>query len=92
MRRRLANLFIAAGSPARATAIFRDLLRTDSGDTGLYSGEGEAEFALGNYQRAETQFRAAIRINPSDAHSQRRYYSLRRNPGTQPHCQRTESE
>jgi tetratricopeptide (TPR) repeat protein len=74
MRKRLASLFIAAGSPARAAVIFRDLLRTDSGDTSLYSGEGEAEFALGNYQRAEMQFRAAIRLDPSDAHSQQRLH------------------
>jgi Flp pilus assembly protein TadD len=72
MRTRLANLFIAAGAPGRADTIFRDLLRADSGNAGFFAGDGEAEFALGNYQRAETQFRAAVRLSPSDAHSQKR--------------------
>jgi len=72
MLRHLANLFVAAGSPSRAATILLDLLRTDSDDAGLHADEGEAEFALRNYDHAETQFRDAVRLDPSDAHAQHR--------------------
>jgi tetratricopeptide (TPR) repeat protein len=61
MLRRIAQLYLIAGSPVRAEGIYRALLRDDMDDPGLYSGLGEAELALGNYRLAESAFQNAIR-------------------------------
>jgi len=59
--RRIAQLYLVAGSPARAEAVYRALLRDDMDDPALYSGLGDAELALGNYRGAEAAFQNAIR-------------------------------
>jgi len=59
--RRIAQLYLVAGSPGRAETIYRTLLRDDMDDPGLYSGLGDAELALGNYRVAEAAFQNAIR-------------------------------
>lgn len=66
-RKRLAHLFIAAGSPSRAEDIFRDILRHNPGDPEAYAGIGEAEFARGNYRTARANFVAAARLAPKDS-------------------------
>lgn len=58
--RRIAQLYLLAGSPARAETIYRALLE-EMDDPGLYSGLGDAELALGNYRAAEAAFQNAIR-------------------------------
>lgn len=65
-RRRIAHLFIRAGSPSRAVDIFRDILRNNADDADAYAGVGEAEFALGNYRTAQSNFLAASRLEPGD--------------------------
>lgn len=61
MLRKVAQLYLIAGAPARAEAIYRALLQDDMDDPALYSGLGDAELALGNYRVAEAAFQNAIR-------------------------------
>jgi len=65
-RTRIGELFLSAGSPARAADVFRDILRRDSQNAAAYSGLGEAEFARGKYQQARTDFLNASRLKPDN--------------------------
>jgi tetratricopeptide (TPR) repeat protein len=67
LQRRRAHLFVAAGSPARAVPIFRDMLRRDGSDADALAGMGDAEAAQGNYRSAEVHLAAAARLRPGDA-------------------------
>jgi predicted Zn-dependent protease len=67
LRHRLGHLFIAAGSPARAATIFRDLLRRDPHDADAYAGLGEAALALGNIRTGYADLAQAARLQPDDA-------------------------
>ncbi len=66
LRARLAKLFIAAGSPARAVTAFRDVLRRDPRNADAYVGAGDAELALGNLRAARADFSEALRLRPAD--------------------------
>jgi tetratricopeptide (TPR) repeat protein len=59
--RKVAKLYMVAGSPVRAEATYRKLLDEQSDDPELYMGLGDAELALGNYHAAEAAFQNAIR-------------------------------
>lgn len=65
-RKRIGQLFLSAGSPARAADVFQEILRRNSQDPDVYAGLGEAEFARGNYQTARTDFLQASRLKPDD--------------------------
>jgi tetratricopeptide (TPR) repeat protein len=65
-RKRVARLFIAAGSPARAAEIFRNIVRLDAGDADAYAGLGEAELLRGNYRTARADFVRALKLRPGD--------------------------
>jgi tetratricopeptide (TPR) repeat protein len=65
-RKRIGQLFLSAGSPARAADVFQEVLSRDSRDAEVYAGLGEAEFARGNYQTAQTDFLQASRLKPDD--------------------------
>lgn len=67
LQRRRAHLFISAGSPARAAALFRAMLRRDESDADALAGLGDAEAAQGNYRSAEANLTAAARLRPADA-------------------------
>jgi len=67
LRRRLGQLFILAGSPARAATIFRELLVRDPDDAVAYAGMGEAALALGNFRTARGDLAEASRLKPDDA-------------------------
>lgn len=69
-RKKLGHLFIAAGSPARAADIFHDLLHKNPQDAEAYTGLGEAEFARANYRAAQTDFQAALRLEPVNPDAQ----------------------
>lgn len=71
-RKRIARLYLSAGSPSRAREIFRDMLRQQPQDFDAYAGLGEAEFAQGNYRTARTDFLAASRLNPADEEIRKR--------------------
>jgi len=66
-RRRIARLFVDAGSPPRAIEIYRDLLRRDGRDAETWAGLAEAEFARGNYRSARADFATAVRLAPGDS-------------------------
>lgn len=68
---KLARLFLTAGSPARAAAIFRDLERANPQDPEPHEGLGDAEFALADYTAAQSAFIAALRLRPDDRASAR---------------------
>jgi tetratricopeptide (TPR) repeat protein len=67
LRKRVANLFVIAGAPARASEIYRDLLRKNPRDADAYVGLGRAALELGNYPVARNDFLAAQRIAPDDS-------------------------
>lgn len=60
VQRQVAQLYIKAGSPARAVTAYRALIRDDPEDGANYSGLGEAELAAGNYRGAKVAFQDAI--------------------------------
>jgi len=66
-RTQIGELFLSAGSPARAAEVFREILRHDAQSPDAYAGLGEAEFARGNYPTARTHFLNASRLKPDDA-------------------------
>ncbi|MEO8909430.1 MAG: tetratricopeptide repeat protein [Gemmatimonadaceae bacterium] len=67
LRKRIAHLFVVAGSPVRAAAIFRDVLRHNSRDSDAYLGLADAALALGDYPSARADLAAAHRISPNDS-------------------------
>ena len=68
-RKRIAHLFVVAGSPARAVAIFRELLRRDSHDADSFVGLAEAALSLGDFATARTDLLAAQKLMPEDSSS-----------------------
>jgi tetratricopeptide (TPR) repeat protein len=62
--KRVAPLYLAAGSPGHASEVFRDILRSEAGNADAYAGLGEASFATGNYRAAEDDFRNAVWLDP----------------------------
>ena len=62
LRRRLAHLFVGAGSPERGIPIFRALLRRDPRDGDAYAGMGDAALALGNFRTAHADLLVAARL------------------------------
>ncbi len=73
VRRRLAHLFLRAGSPRRSIAIFREFLRTNPSDGDAYAGMGEAALALGNFSTARADLAEAVRLRPDDARLPERF-------------------
>ena len=67
LERRLAHLFVAAGSPSRAIAIFRAMLERSGADADTYAGLGEAALSLGNFRTARADLVEAHRLDPSRA-------------------------
>jgi Tfp pilus assembly protein PilF len=65
--RRLAHLFLEAGSPRRAMDIFRDFIRRDARDADAYTGMAEAALALGNFATARADFLEASHLEPDNA-------------------------
>ena len=68
-RKRIAHLFVVAGSPSRAVAIFREVLRRDSRDADAYVGLAEAALSLGDYATARADLLAAQKLMPEDSSS-----------------------
>lgn len=71
-RKRIARLYLSAGSPSRALDLFKEILRQQPQDFDAYAGLGEAEFARGNYRTARTDFKAVLRLNPADEEIRKR--------------------
>jgi tetratricopeptide (TPR) repeat protein len=66
VRRHLAHLFVLAGSPARATTLFREMLQRQPDDADALGGLGQAEFSGGDYRGAEADLLRASRLAPAD--------------------------
>jgi tetratricopeptide (TPR) repeat protein len=65
-RLNIARLYLTAGSPGRAAAVYRDLLRSNPNDPKTLTGLGETELELGDYHAAMNAFVNAYRANPAD--------------------------
>jgi tetratricopeptide (TPR) repeat protein len=66
-RMRIAHLFVVAGSPSRAVAIFRELLRRNKPDADAYVGLAEAALSLGDFATARADLIAAQKLTPDDS-------------------------
>ncbi len=63
-RKLIAHLFVQAGSPARAVAIFRDFLHKNPGDVDAYVGLADAALSLGDLATGRTDLLAAQKLTP----------------------------
>jgi len=70
-RMKLGRLFLAAGSPARAADLYRQVLKTEPESADAYAGLGQSELARGNYRTAAQHFQTVLRLRPNDADAQR---------------------
>jgi tetratricopeptide (TPR) repeat protein len=66
-RKRIAHLFVVAGSPSRAVTIYRDVLKKDSHDADAYVGLAEAALSLGDFTTARADLLAAQKLVPADS-------------------------
>jgi tetratricopeptide (TPR) repeat protein len=62
----LANLFMEAGSPSRASDIYRQLIKADPSNAANYAGLGDAELALGDFRAAHVAFSNAVAREPQN--------------------------
>lgn len=67
IRKRLASLFLEADSPARAAAVYQQMIAKDPKDLAAYEGLGEAELEQGQYAAARTAFLQAFFHTPNNA-------------------------
>ncbi len=65
-QKRLARLFLEAGSPARSAELFQAIIHKQP-DSDAYAGLGDAELELRNYRQARADFETALRLNRNDA-------------------------
>jgi len=70
---KVARLFLAAGSPARAANAWESYLNSHRKDAMAWAGLGEAELQAGDYPRARSAFRQALALDPADAAVKARY-------------------
>jgi tetratricopeptide (TPR) repeat protein len=65
-RLRIGSLFLDAGSPNRAAAVFQQLLAEKPDNAAAFAGLGKADFARADYRAAVNDFSSALRLNPDD--------------------------
>jgi tetratricopeptide (TPR) repeat protein len=66
LARRIAQLFLQAGSPGRAIQAYQDIIRANPDDADAYRALGEAQLRAGDFRSAETAFLAVVRNRPDD--------------------------
>ena len=66
LARRVAQLFLNAGSPSRAVSAYRDILRQNDDDIAAWQGIGEAELRTGDFRAAQAALLNALRRDPSN--------------------------
>jgi tetratricopeptide (TPR) repeat protein len=66
-RRKLAHLFVLAGSPERASEMYRAILRQNPRDADAYVGLADATLAMGNFNSARDHLDAALKAAPNDS-------------------------
>jgi tetratricopeptide (TPR) repeat protein len=68
--KRIAKLYVTAGSPGRAEAIYREMLHSfqeAQHDVEVRTGLADAEFAEGAYAKAEMDYQAVLKIQDTPA-------------------------
>ena len=65
-RRKVAHLFVVAGSPERASDMYRAILRQNPRDAEAFVGLADATLATGNFNSARDHLEAAQKIAPDD--------------------------
>jgi tetratricopeptide (TPR) repeat protein len=70
--RRIAELYLAAGSTARAEAAYRSILKQDPNDTAAWAGLGEAELKRGEYRLAHAAFGAVVNLDQGNTTAEAR--------------------
>jgi len=66
IRKRLADLFLLAGSPGRAEKVYEALVREDPKDIDAYQGLGESQLEQGEYRAAHETFLRAFLREPNN--------------------------
>jgi tetratricopeptide (TPR) repeat protein len=66
-QKRLAHLYLAAGSPSHSAQLFQTIVRERHNDPDAYAGLGDADLAQRNYRRARTDFESALHYDRGDA-------------------------
>jgi tetratricopeptide (TPR) repeat protein len=66
-RRKVAHLFVVAGSPERASDMYRTVLRQNPRDAEAYVGLADATLAMGNFNTARDHLEAASKVAPDDS-------------------------
>jgi tetratricopeptide (TPR) repeat protein len=59
VEKKVARWYMQAGSPERAAAVYKSLMKQEPGDKSNAAGYGETELVLGNYRAAEGAFARA---------------------------------
>ncbi len=67
IRKRLAELYLVAGSPGRAVNIYQSFVAQNPNDIAAYEGLGDAEIEQGQYGAAHDAFRRAALRDPENA-------------------------
>jgi tetratricopeptide (TPR) repeat protein len=67
LAKRLAGLYLEAGSAARAETAYRDILHKNPADADAFKGLGEAELQRGEFRLAHAAFSGALKYRPDDA-------------------------
>ena len=66
IQKRLAELFVLAGSPARVADVYQALVQKDPKDIAAYEGLGDAELKQGQYRAAHEAFLRAFLREPGN--------------------------
>jgi Tfp pilus assembly protein PilF len=66
LAKRLAGLYLEAGSAARAETAYRDILHENPTDADAFKGLGEAELQRGEFRLAHAAFDGALKYRPDD--------------------------
>jgi predicted Zn-dependent protease len=73
VQKKIARLFLIAGTPARAAAAWQTYLASNRNDVTGWMGFGDADLQLGDYRRAHSASREALRLDPDNSEVKARY-------------------
>ena len=91
IRRRLAELFLFAGSPSRAANVYEALIKTDPKDITAYEGLGDADLEQGQYAAAHEAYLRAFYRDPNNASVRAHLQTLNTVTGLDPTIRRLTS-
>lgn len=84
VQKKVASLYLYAGSPDRAADIYKALLKKNPSDADAYEGLGNAELQEGNYRQAGQAFFRALLRDPGDKKARERMLTLTAVTGLDP--------